>query len=76
MMNEGAYVLRRAGITNPQEVLQAVRKDTIREVEKKKPRPYSSYYQDIPDSIIQKLRDMYKYEFILFDYPDTPFTEW
>lgn len=74
MMEEGAYVLRQAGIADAETVLKTVRDGTIRDVEKKKRRLLSDYYRDVPKEMIDRLREMYRYELLLFGYPDSPFT--
>jgi len=75
MMDEGTYVLSQAGVTNSDTLLQTVRDSTIRDVEKHKKRPYLDYWADIPDAMIETLRNSYRWEIGLFQYPDTPFTD-
>ena len=74
MMKEGAYVMEKAGISQAADILNTVRDSTIRDVEKHKKRPYSEYYRDIDTGVINRLREIYKWEINLFQYPDTPFT--
>ena len=75
MMDEGTYVLSQAGVTNSDTLLQTVRDSTIRDVEKHKKHPYLDYWADIPDAMIETLRNSYRWEIGLFQYPDTPFTD-
>ncbi|XP_067946890.1 carbohydrate sulfotransferase 11-like [Watersipora subatra] len=74
MMEEGAYVMDQAGLDNSKRILNVVRGGTIREVEKRKPRPHSDYYKDIDIEIINRLQGIYEWELKLFNYPHTPFT--
>ena len=74
MMNEGTYVLSQAGVTDSDTILSTVREGTIRDVEKHKKRPYADYWADIPDGIIEQIRNYYRWEIALFQYSDSPFS--
>lgn len=74
MMKEGAYVMSQSGMEDPESALNAVRDGTIREVEKRKPKHYSEYYRDFDPTLIELLRDTFRWEIELFNYPDNPFT--
>lgn len=69
--------MEKAGITDAKQILQRVREGTIRDIEEQNHKHKSTieYYKDIPQSTIDRLKDMYKYEIMLFGYPDTPFTD-
>ena len=73
MMEEGGYVLRKAGFSDGDAIMSTVRNQTIRDSEKSKHKSTGEYYRDIPQDMIDSLRDMYKHEILLFGYPDTPF---
>lgn len=73
MMEEGGYVLRKAGFSHGDTIMSRLRNQTIRNIEKSRHKPTSEYYRNVPPEMIDRLRNMYRHEILLFGYPDTPF---
>lgn len=73
MSVEKEFIFKSVGVYNPLKVMENVREKTIRPIEKVKSRPYVEYWKEIPPDVIDKVRFVYRYEIMLFGYPQTPF---
>ena len=71
---EASYMLGRLQVQNLTGLLASVQSQSLREGEGHRP-SYQQYYNNISSKTIDELRDIYKYELYLFDYPDTPFVD-
>ena len=71
---EASYMLGRLQVQNLTGLLASVQSHSLREGEGHRP-SYQQYYRNISSKTINELRDIYKYELYLFDYPDTPFVD-
>ena len=78
MNTEAAYMLTRQGMINASSVLPKIQA-LARRPDEGKEAGYSAKYQDeyenMSADIIEQLRQIYKWEIFLFDYPDTPFVD-
>jgi len=75
MEAETEYIFKQVGVVDPLSVMHEVRAATIRPIEKEKPLTWTDYWLNIPDSLIDAVRYVYRYEILLFQYPDTPFID-
>lgn len=76
MQKEGAYVLSMAGVREPEDWLQSVRNDTIRQNEKQhKSANYQDYYKAMSSESIDGLRKIYAFDIYVLGYPNTPFVD-
>lgn len=73
-INETKFVFEEAGVVNPGAVMVRIREKTIRDIEiRNKKVIYTDYWKQVPPSMINKIRFLYRYELMLFEYPETPF---
>ena len=73
-VNETEFIFKQAGLTDPKAVLNSVRKKTIRPIEKEnKNVSFTDLWRQVPPDIIDQIRFYYRYELMLYDYPETPF---
>lgn len=75
MKSEASFLLQKAGIANALEIMDQVREESIRGVERHKhSASYVDYYANLMDlTLINKMRDEYRLELDMFDYPLSPF---
>ena len=75
---EAAYMLTRQGMINASTVLSKIQA-LARRPDEGEEAGYSAKYQDeyknMSADMIDQLRQIYKWEIYLFDYPDTPFVD-
>ena len=78
MNAEAAYMLTRQGMINASSVLPKIQA-LARRPDEGEEGTYSAKYQDeyknMSADMIEQLRQIYKWEIFLFDYPDTPFVD-
>ena len=74
MNEETAHMLQSTELKgNMSSFLQTIRTNSIRAVEQRSSFvDYRHYYQNIPDVLIHRLRDMYKNDINLLGFPDSP----
>ena len=54
--------------------MHQVRKKTIRPIEiANKGVVYADYWKQVSPKMVDQIRFLYRYELLLFDYPETPF---
>ena len=58
MMEEAGYVLCKAGFSDGDTIMPTVQNQTIRDSEKSKRKSTGEYHRDIPQDMINSLRDM------------------
>lgn len=76
MQNEAAYVLRMSGVENAEQVLQSVRANTIRSIEKVGlSANYQDYYKTLDYSDIDILKAIYAHDIYILGYPHSPFVD-
>jgi len=77
MKKEGVYLLHKyGGVSDPDWLMTRARNSSIRPAEKKHDtKTYQQHYLDVSREHINILKEMYKYEIFLFDYPETPFVD-
>lgn len=77
MKKEGKYLLHEyGGVSDPDWLMTRARNSSIRPAEKKRDtKTYQQHYLDVSREHINILKEMYKYEIFLFDYPETPFVD-
>jgi len=74
MAKESEFIFQEAGLRDPVSVMNKVRAESIRDVEKENKKiSYLDYWKQVPSELIDKVRFYYRYEIFLFDYPETPF---
>ncbi|XP_067952152.1 carbohydrate sulfotransferase 13-like [Watersipora subatra] len=74
LASETEYIFKEAGVIDPHPVMERVRNQSIRAIEKVNPRiSYANYWKGIPPVLIDNVRFLYRYEIMLFNYPETPF---
>lgn len=74
-MNEEAIeILSSAGIKGDiGAFLDGCRNQSIRDVESQgRTKSYAEYYNAVPQQLMNQLRQMYKYDFLLLGYPESP----
>jgi len=69
MNEEASYMLRKLDVENVTKLLTTVQSQSLREGEGHRP-SYQQFYKNISSQTINKLRQIYKFELYLFDYPD------
>ena len=75
LSNETSHIFKKAGVVDPLPILDQARRDSIRPIEvANKKIPYTDYWRQVPPAMIDKIRFFYRYELLLFGYPETPFT--
>ena len=74
MNEEASYMLRKLDVENVTKLLTTVQSQSLREGEGHRP-SYQQFYKNISSQTINKLRQIYKFELYLFDYPDSPFVD-
>ena len=67
-------MLRKHDVENVTQLLTTVQSQSLREGEGHRP-PYQQFYKNVSSQTINELRQFYKYELYLFDYPDSPFVD-
>ena len=77
MNTEAIFMLEKyAGITDADTRMNITRKQSIRPNEAKKmTASYQEHYVNVSSKNINLLKSIYKYDIILFDYPDTPYVD-
>ena len=74
MEKEAEYIFKKTGVIDPVAVMNKIRNNTIRPIEKtNKKISYTDYWKNITTELIDEIRFYYRYEIFLHDYPETPF---
>lgn len=73
-VNETIFIFKQAGVAQPQKIMDSTRNKTIRPIEKENLSiSFTDLWKQIPPALIDKIRFLYRYELMLYDYPETPF---
>ena len=73
---ETTHILKEAGISNPEDLINETKNASLRENEKtKKSASYQSYYRRMDKQDIEALRKMYSFEIYVLQYPHSPFVD-
>lgn len=75
-MLEGAYVLSKIRIQNPENLLQKIRNGTIRPGERKQlSKNYQEYYETLDFRDLTQLQDLFARDIFILEYPHSPFVD-